>query len=108
MKPWRLTPQAEESLSEIFIWTIEKFGERQAVAYQDALIFRINAIAQNKPPHPRPCAILMQGRDGTEGLSYIREAGHFIILREINEQIEILEFLHQSSDLPNHLKRLAV
>ena len=45
MKPWRLTRRAERSLVEIFAWTIEQFGERQATAYRDALIERIELIA---------------------------------------------------------------
>jgi len=106
MKPWRLTPRAEDSLIDIFIWTIENFGERQAMAYQDGLIERINQIAKGKPPHPRSCKALMAGRSGAEGLSYDREGGHYIILRETEERLEVLEFLHQRSDLPAHLERL--
>ena len=33
MKPWRLTRRAEDSLVEIFAWTLDRFGERQAIAY---------------------------------------------------------------------------
>lgn len=106
MKPWRLTQRAEQSLIEIFIWTIENFGERQALSYKDGLIDRINMIANNEPPHPRSCAVLISGRADGGDLSYFREGGHYIILRETNERFEVLEFLHQSSNLPDHLKRL--
>jgi len=106
VKAWRLTPRAEDSLTEIFIWTIENFGERQAVAYQDGLIERIHHIAKGKPPHPRPCEVLMAGRSGAEGLMYYREGGHYIILRETDDRLDVLEFLHQSSNLPAHLGRL--
>ena len=57
MKPWRLTRRAERSLVDIFAWTIEQFGERQAIAHRDALIKRIDLIAQGQPPLPRPCGL---------------------------------------------------
>ncbi|NNE56505.1 MAG: type II toxin-antitoxin system RelE/ParE family toxin [Hellea sp.] len=106
MKPWRLTPQAEHSLTEIFIWTIEIFGERQALTYQDVIIDRINMIANNQPPHPRPCAVLMPGPSVADDLTYFREGGHYIILRETDKMVEVLDFLHQNSNLPAHIKRL--
>jgi len=107
VKPWRLTPSAEQSLIEIFIWTLENFGERQALAYQEGLISRINMIADGNPPHPLSCAHLMQGQPGADSLSYFREGGHYVILRETEKMLEVLEFFHQSSNLPAHLKRLA-
>jgi plasmid stabilization system protein ParE len=42
VKPWRLTRRAEGSVVEIFAWTLDRFGERQAIAYRDTLIERIN------------------------------------------------------------------
>ena len=106
MKLWRLTPQAEDSLVGIFTWTIENFGERQALSYRDGLIARINRLASGEPPHARPCAALMQGRKGAENLTYYREGGHYIIMRDTDDVLEILEFFHQSSNLPFHLERL--
>jgi len=106
VKPWRLTPRAEQSLVDLFAWTIERFGERQALAYRDALIDRIKTIAAGEPPHPRPCALLMQDRPGAEGLVSYREGGHYIILRETETMVEVLELLHQNTNLPHHLQRL--
>jgi len=37
---------------------------------------------------------------------YYREGGHYIILRETDDRLDVLEFLHQSSNLPAHLGRL--
>ena len=112
MKPWRLTPQAEDSLVEIFVWTIEKFGERQALAYQGGLIERINRLASGEPPHARPCAVLMskrpgyQGHAGAKALTYFLEGGHYIIMRDTEKLLEVLEFFHQSANIPYHLERL--
>lgn len=96
---------------EIFVWTIENFGERQAIAYQNGLIARINKLAGGQPPYGRSCTALMpkqtgQGRSNTESLTYVREGGHFIIMRDIDELLEVLEFFHQNSNLPYHIERL--
>lgn len=104
MKPWRLTPRAEESLVDIFTWTIKNFGERQALAYRDGLIVSINKLASAAPPHGRSCAALMQGRIGAESLTYYREGGYYIIMRDTDEYLEILEFFHQNSNFPYHCK----
>lgn len=106
MKPWRLTRRAERSLVEIFAWTIGRFGERQAIAYRDALIERIAAIAAGQPPHPRPCGLLMRGHPGAADLVYFLEGGHYIVMRDAEEVLIVLEFFHSSVDLPRHLHAL--
>ena len=107
MRPWRLTPRAEESLVDIFTWTIKNFGEYQALAYCDGLIARINKLAGNEPPHARSCSVLMQGRKGAESLTYYHEGGHYIIMRGTDNLLEILEFFHQNTNLPYHLEKLS-
>ena len=106
MKPWRLTRRAERSLVDIFAWTIEQFGERQAIAYRDALIERIDLIAQGQPPLPRPCGLLMQGHSSADDLVYYREGGHYIVMRDSEDALIVLEFFHQATDLPRHLQTL--
>ena len=109
MKPWRLTRRAERSLVEIFAWTIEQFGEeqfgqRQAIAYRDALIERIELIAQGQPPHPRPCGPIAHA--SADDLVYYREGGHYITMRDAKDTLIVLEFFHQAIDLPRHLQTL--
>lgn len=106
MKPWRLTRCAEHSLVEIFAWTIKQFGERQAIAYRDALIERVAAIAAGQAPHCQPCSKLMRGIAGVDGLVYCREGGHYIVMRDEEDELIVLEFFHQASDLPRHLQSL--
>ena len=62
MSGFRLTPRAVESLTSIFGWTIARFGEQQAADYRDALIERCQALAKGRPPHGRPCDILLESR----------------------------------------------
>ncbi|MCA1778857.1 MAG: type II toxin-antitoxin system RelE/ParE family toxin [Xanthomonadaceae bacterium] len=106
MKPWRLTRRAERSLVNVFAWTIEQFGERLAIAYRDALIERIELIAQGQPPHPQPCGLLMQGHASADDLVYYREGGHYIVMRDSEDALIVLEFFHQATDLPRHLQTL--
>jgi len=107
VKPWRLTKAAEASLAEIAEYTARKFGEQQATAYCDALISRLDAIAEGVPPHPRDCSVVMAGASTAAGLSYFREGGHFIILRIKDDRIDVLEFLHERCNLPFHIGRLS-
>jgi plasmid stabilization system protein ParE len=106
VKPWRLTRRAEGSLVEIFAWTLDRFGERQAIACRDTLIERIDAIAAGQPPHPRPCGLLMGKNPGAKDLVYYREGGHYIVMRNSEEALIVLEFFHQATDLPRHLEAL--
>jgi toxin ParE1/3/4 len=106
VKPWRLTRRAESSLVEIFAWTLDRFGERQAIAYRDTLIERIDAIAAGQPPHPRPCGLLTGKNPGAKDLVYYREGGHYIVMRDSEEALIVLEFFHQATDLPRHLEAL--
>lgn len=107
MKPWRLTPLAEGNLADIAVWTVDGFGQAQAIHYRDALIARINALAAGVLPHPRPCSVLMQPRSSISRLTYFREGGHYIIMRETDELLEIIGFLHESSNLPDLLEALS-
>ena len=107
MKTWRLTKAAEASLAEIAEYSAREFGEARASAYCEALLARLDAIAAGAPPHPRDCSVLMAGVSTAAGLSYFREGGHFIILRIKDDRIDVLEFLHERSNLPFHIGRLS-
>jgi plasmid stabilization system protein ParE len=78
LKAWRLIRHAERRLAEIAEWTAKAFGSAQALAYQDALIERINLLASGD----RPCKALMYRRHAVLGLLYHREGNHYIIMRE--------------------------
>ena len=41
------------------------------------------------------------------GLTYYREASHFLILLETADTLEVVEILHGRMDLDRHLRRLA-
>ena len=107
MKSWRLTRTAERSLAEIAGYTRRQFGIEQALKYRDALIARINRLAAGEPPHARDCALLLGSSSTATGLSYFREGGHYIIMRETPEMLQVIEFLHERCHLQAHVERLA-
>ena len=103
-RPWRLTRQAEASLVNIALWTIETFGPRQAAAYEEDLIGRCIEIADGS-------AILQECRrlvdpELREDLRFTRAGRHFIVFVEDADQVTIVDFLHARSDLPRRLAAL--
>ena len=106
MSRFRLTPRALESLIAIFGWTIERFGEQQATDYRDALIARCQALAEARPPHGRPCDVLLEEYTEATGLLYTREGGHFIVCRKDKAEVVVVDFVHERRDLPRMIRRV--
>ena len=107
MKEVVFAPAALASFDDILDYTVSKFGESQADAYTNQLIVRIEALASGEGPRARSCSLLMQTITDAGGLTYYREGGHFIILRESAERLEVVEILHGRMNLDRHLERLA-
>jgi toxin ParE1/3/4 len=103
-RPWRLTRQAEASLLEIAIWTLETFGPRQAAAYEEDLIAKCRDIAFGTAV-TQGCRQLIDP-DLAEDLRFTRSGQHFIVFIEDAEQVIIVDFLHSRSDLPGKLASL--
>lgn len=104
-RPWRLTRQAETSLVEIALWTVEAFGPRQAAAYEDDLIARCNEIAA-RTALTQDCRKLIDP-DLREDLRFSRSGQHFIVFIEDAAQVIIVDFLHSRSDLPGKIAALS-
>lgn len=103
-KTWRLTRQAELSLLDIAIWTIETFGPRQALAYEEDLIARCSGIASGTATS-QSCRALIDP-DLAEDLRFTRSGQHFIVFVEDDASVIIVDFLHARSDLPAKLAHL--
>jgi plasmid stabilization system protein ParE len=103
-RPWRLTRQAEASLTEIARWAFETFGPRQAAAYEDGLIARCNDIAAGSAPS-QDCRRLI-APDLPEDLRFTRSGQHFIVFIEDAALVIIVDFLHSRADLPWKLAAL--
>ena len=102
---WRLTRQAESSLVEIALWTLETFGPRQAAAYEEDLIRRCIEVADGSAVSQK-CRQLVDPKL-PEDLRFTRLGRHFIVFVEDAEQITIVDFLHARSGLPRRLAALA-
>ena len=102
---WRLTRQAEASLTEIARWTHETFGPRQAAAYEEDLIARCVDIAGGTAIS-QGCRQLIDSAL-PEDLRFTRCGQHFIIFVETPEIVIVLDFLHSRTDLPGRLAELA-
>jgi toxin ParE1/3/4 len=104
-KTWRLTRQAEASLLDIALWTIETFGPRQAEAYEEDLIARCCGIASGGVSS-QSCRALIDP-DLKEDLRFARSGQHFIVFVEDDASVIIVDFLHSRSDLPAKLASIA-
>ncbi|MAK61619.1 MAG: plasmid stabilization protein ParE [Ponticaulis sp.] len=103
-KPWRLTRQAEVSLTNIASWTLETFGRRQASAYEEDLIARCNDIAAGTAVS-QGCRQLVDP-DLPEDLRFTRCGQHFIVFIEDTDSVIIVDVLHARSDLPGKMAAL--
>ena len=99
MKAVRVSPAAAAALTDILEYSIERWGPDRAEQYKKKLLDRVRAVARGEPPHPRPCEILMKGRRSAAGLCYCAVGSHFIVLRETDSLVEIVEFVHQGRNL---------
>ncbi|MCP5369037.1 MAG: type II toxin-antitoxin system RelE/ParE family toxin [Hyphomicrobiales bacterium] len=106
MKSVRLTRRAASRLEDIAAWTIDHFGPAQASKYEGQLIRRLNALAAGDPPRGRSCSLLAPGLTAAAGLLYVREGGHFIVYRETDVAIQVIDFIHGARDLDGILRDL--
>lgn len=91
-----LSIAAESDLGEIFDYTLQEFGNGQAVAYLSALEDTLLELVAN----PK------LGRERSEiraGLRSITPNSHIIFYRICTDHIRIVRVLHGSRDLPQFL-----
>jgi toxin ParE1/3/4 len=102
----RLTAAAESDFERIIEWTVERFGEAQALNYAETLSLAIEALAEG------PSILGAKQRDeilkGLHSLHVARQGRkgrHFVIFRIAadGDAVEALRLLHDSMDLPRHL-----
>lgn len=105
IKPWRVTRQAEQSLLDIALWTVETFGSRQADAYEQDILAKMNDIASGVA-HTQSCRILIDSHIAND-IRFTRVGGHYLIYLEQSDSLVLLDLLHQRADLPRHLARLS-
>ena len=92
-----LRQKAIDDLNEIWIYTFEKWSEKQADKYYEALEFACMQIGENPE--------LGKDYEGiNSNLRGLRTGKHIIFYQVISDQeIEIIRILHERMDLKNRL-----
>lgn len=106
MKRIIYSPASLASLEAILRWTIEQSGDEQAERHTGQLTARLKALAAGHPPRAKPCSKLAQGRRDAMGLSYYREGRHYLILRETENNLELVEVCHSQMNIEARLSDL--
>lgn len=104
-KPWRVTEQAQHSLLEIAVWTFETFEPRQADAYEQDILSKLDDISAGVA-HSQSCNLLVGGHI-EEDLRFSRVGAHHLIYVEYDNIFILLDLLHQSADLERRLSHIA-
>jgi len=102
----RLARQAEKDITDILWWTNDQFSPQQAEVYAETLTRALEVLTEG------PDVAGAKRRDDILSGVYIlhvarqgRRGRHFIVFRPTEEGcIDVLRVLHDSMDLPRHLK----
>ena len=104
MKRIVFSPTAIARLREIARYSAKKWGQKRAAAYRDQLIGRIQAVAAGALPHSLPCARLFPGEASFSDLHYVRAGSHYIILRPMPNELQIVDLIGFGQDLETLLR----
>ncbi len=111
MRTYRLSLQAEQTLEDIIGWTIDQFGIEQAIKYKELLENRLSSLATGKAPHGKPCNLLVSGLLDMNDLEYYRQGyrqgRHYIIYRNTDDELLVVDFVHGSRNLGAILQDLS-
>jgi toxin ParE1/3/4 len=106
-KNWevRLSLAAEADLESIFLWTVDRFGEGQARAYEGILKKALSSLRQGPSiPGSRPRPDIAPGLFSLHAARISRRARHFIFFQtDSHGRIEIVRVLHDGMDIRKHL-----
>jgi toxin ParE1/3/4 len=98
MAKYKLTNKAVEDLTDIWLYTFEKWSEKQADKYYKMLIDNFNEIARNP-------GLGKSYSEITNNISGFKVGRHIIFYRIIHDnEIEIIRILHEQMDLKNRME----
>lgn len=101
MKRLELSDRAEASLSDIALWTLERFGRAQMDRYVDELLAKSWDIAAGRAHH-QSCRTIFAD-DLRDNLRFARAGSHYVIFVETETEVQIVDFLHQNADIAGRL-----
>ena len=99
--PAKIFAAAESRLIEIWDYTLEKWGEKQADAYVRKLVTAIHSLGGNR-------LLWRKVPDKTlAGVWFVRHEHHYIFFRELPRgTVGVITVLHESMDLPARIKEV--
>lgn len=101
IRPVRLTREADSRLDEIFDWTFDRFGPRQAERYQTKLKAAFDRLAEGTL-RGRSARVEF-GEGMPEGLLFVRVERHVVLFVETAEEVVVVDVLHGAMDLPRRV-----
>ena len=103
----RLTATAARDFQHIIEWTVEHFGELQALVYAETLSLAIETLMDGpSTPGAKQRDDILKGVYSLHVARQGRKGRHFVMFRAASNSnaIEVLRLLHDSMDLPRHLR----
>lgn len=95
----RIHPAAEARIHEIWDYTADTWGTRQADKYVRDLVKAIHEAAAKRRLW-RPLV-----DDELKGIHFFRHAHHYVFFRDLGGgDIGVISVLHENMDLPNRLR----
>lgn len=110
----RIAAPAFDDLTNIWAWTVERFGHNAALRYEALIEQAIADLAENpNRPAAKAQPDLLSGlwtyhlafsRTHVPDDQIVKSLRHFIIFRHLEQGVlELVRILHDSSDLTRHL-----
>ncbi|MGC0142772.1 type II toxin-antitoxin system RelE/ParE family toxin [Pseudactinotalea sp. Z1732] len=96
MSAFRLTPAAQQDLSSIWDFTVQRWDVRQAETYVREIQAAIKRIADN-PGRGRTCEEIR------EGYRRYSIGSHLLFYVESTDGVDVIRILHQRMDPTRHL-----
>jgi len=97
-------PPADKAQDDIWRYTYETWGEKQAGKYIKGLHHHLQLLSEKKKPWRFLPANLVIPSDLKIGVYFTKYEYHYLFFRELSAgQIGIMAILHESSDLPVRL-----
>jgi toxin ParE1/3/4 len=94
---YKITEAAYRDLDEIWLYTFQKWSEKQADTYFDLIIQEIEILSNNQSQAKRVPII-------TKNYYYSRALSHYLFFKYGDNCIQIVRILHKMRDFAKHLE----
>lgn len=102
----RLTAAAETDFERIVQWTLDQFGDAQALVYAETVSMAIEALSEGPSViGAKPRSEILKGLFSLHVARHGRKGRHFTTFRmaPAGNAIEVLRILHDSIDFARHV-----